>query len=76
MRNEDGVHWCNACGYHSNHQATLIRHIHSHHMNWEIECKFCKKKVKTPRALKNHIRAHHHSDKMDMKQIMTWHGIN
>ena len=76
MRNEEGAHWCNACGYHSHNKTDVCRHIESRHLEFRhIVCKFCQRPLKTKRMLQIHIRKQHWHDKMNMKEMMQWHGI-
>ncbi len=76
MRNDQGMHWCNACGHHSNSAQVIFRHIAARHIKWDLKCKFCEKVVKNPRMLGIHIKKNHWKAKMNMKEMMQWHGIN
>jgi hypothetical protein len=73
MKNANGSHWCNDCGYHSGLKQDVVRHIESKHLDQKISCKFCPKVSNTRDNLRRHIRKNHYHDKMDMKEIMAWH---
>ena len=76
MKKEGGAYWCNACGYHSKSKTDVTRHIESKHLDSDpIVCKFCQKSVKNKERLYRHIRKFHWNDKMDMKEMLEWHGL-
>mgnify|MGYP002054851510 CR=1 FL=1 len=56
---ENGKSICNACGYKSDYQYSVKRHIEAKHMQLSYPCNYCSKVCNTKFNLLRHLRENH-----------------
>ena len=63
MKLSDGSWTCTVCGYISNYQTTMWKHVEAKHVALPVMCKFCEKLCPSKNALASHVSRNHRASK-------------